>query len=123
MRLERHLPDPPAVVWAAITNRDELRSWFPCDVEVAGGRWEVGAAIVFRFSPDVTDLTLSGEVLAVDQPHLLSFTWGEEVLRFELSPHGIGCLDDGSPGIGIRGESPPMTSFRHYRRRGVTVNM
>jgi hypothetical protein len=37
------------------------------------------------------DMTLTGTVLAVDEPKLLSYTWGEdEVLRFELHPDGEG---------------------------------
>jgi uncharacterized protein YndB with AHSA1/START domain len=92
LRLERHLADPPEVVWGALTDRAQLLSWFPCDVEVVGGRWEVGAAIVFCFSPEVIDMTLHGQVLAVDELKLLSFTWGEEILRFELSPEGSGTL-------------------------------
>jgi uncharacterized protein YndB with AHSA1/START domain len=86
VRLERHLPDPPATVWRAITDREQLRSWFPCDVLVAGGSWEVGAAITFVFPPEVIDLTLTGEVLAVSEPNALAFSWGDEILRFELSP-------------------------------------
>ena len=89
VRLERTLSDPPEVVWRAITNRDELRSWFPCDVDVVGGTWRVGAAIVFRFSP-AFDMTLDGEVLAVDEPRLLSYSWGENILRFELVAEGTG---------------------------------
>ncbi len=91
VRLERHLPDPPSVVWQAITERDQLKAWFPCDVIVEGGRWEVGAAIAFPFPSDVIEMTLTGTVLAVDEPKLLSYTWGEdEILRFELSPEGDG---------------------------------
>ena len=45
VRFERQLPDPPAVVWRALTEREQLDSWFPSDVIVSGGRWEVGAAI------------------------------------------------------------------------------
>jgi len=91
VRLERRLPDPPAVVWRAITDREELKAWFPCDVIVEGGRWEVGAAITFPFPAEVMDMTLTGTVLAVDEPKLLSYTWGEdEVLRFELHPDGDG---------------------------------
>ena len=52
---------------------------------VAGGRWEVGAEISFPFPPDVIDMTLTGEVLQVDEPEILAFTWGEETLRFELA--------------------------------------
>ncbi len=36
-------------------------------------------------------MTLTGTVLAVDEPKLLSYTWGDdEVLRFELHPEGAG---------------------------------
>jgi uncharacterized protein YndB with AHSA1/START domain len=91
VRLERYLPDPPAVVWQAITDRSQLKEWFPCDVIVAGGHWEVGAAISFPFPPEVIDMTLAGTVLAVDEPKLLSYTWGDqETLRFELYPEGDG---------------------------------
>ena len=90
VRLERHLPDPPAVVWKALTEREQLRAWFPSDVIVSGGRWEVGAAITFPFPPEVIDLTLTGEVLEVDEPYVLAFTWGEDRLRFELSAEGDG---------------------------------
>ena len=90
VRLERHLPDPPAVVWQALTDREQLRSWFPCDVIVEGGRWQVGAALTFPFPPDVIDMTLTGQVLEVDEPYLLVYTWGEETLRFELAPDGDG---------------------------------
>jgi hypothetical protein len=36
------------------------------------------------------DLTLTGEVLEVDQPNALAFTWGEDTLRFELLAEGGG---------------------------------
>jgi uncharacterized protein YndB with AHSA1/START domain len=90
VRLERQLPGPPSVVWRALTDREELRSWFPCDVIVEGGRWEVGAAIIFPFPPEVIDRTLTGEVLEVDRPNALAFSWGEETLRFELTPQDHG---------------------------------
>jgi hypothetical protein len=35
-------------------------------------------------------MTLTGEVLEVDEPHRLVYTWGEETLRFELSSLGGG---------------------------------
>ena len=90
VRFERHLPDPPDVVWRALTEREQLHSWFPSDVIVSGGRWEVGAAIDFPFPPEVIDLTLTGEVLEVDEPNVLAFTWGDDTLRFELSAEGEG---------------------------------
>ena len=107
IRLERHLADPPDVVWRAITDREELRSWFPCDVEVVGGAWRVGAAIVFRFSPDVIDMTLHGRVLAVEEPSLLRYSWGEETLLFELSPEGRGTR------MTLTDELPPVIAARN----------
>jgi uncharacterized protein YndB with AHSA1/START domain len=107
VRLERVLPDPPAVVWRALTDREQLKEWFPCDVIVEGGRWEVGSAITFPFPAEVIDMTLTGEVLAVDEPKLLCYTWGEnETLRFELHPEGDGTrlvlTDELEPGAVAR---------------------
>jgi uncharacterized protein YndB with AHSA1/START domain len=90
IRLERLLADPPHVVWGALTEREQLRRWFPCDVIVSGGSWEVGAAIAFPSRPELRDLTLTGEVLEVDEPNVLAFTWGDDALRFELSREGEG---------------------------------
>jgi uncharacterized protein YndB with AHSA1/START domain len=92
VRLERRLADPPAVVWKALTEREQLRRWFPCDVVVEGGRWAPGASITFVFPPEVVDLTMTGEVQEVDEPRVLAFTWGEDALRFELTAHDGGTL-------------------------------
>ncbi len=107
VRLERHLPDPPAAVWRALTERDQLQAWFPSDVTVEGGEWRVGASITFRFPPEVIDITLVGEVLEVERPRLLAFTWGEEMLRFELSP-----LDRGTRLVLVN-ELPPSAAARN----------
>jgi uncharacterized protein YndB with AHSA1/START domain len=107
LRFERQLPDPPDVVWGALTEREQLRSWFPCDVVVGGGRWEVGAGITFQFPPDVLDLMLTGEVLEVDEPHVLAFTWGEDTLRFELSAEGDGTR------LVLTDELPPDAAARN----------
>jgi uncharacterized protein YndB with AHSA1/START domain len=107
VRLERHLSDPPPVVWQAITDRDQLRTWFPCDVVVEGGRWTVGAAISFPFPPEVMDMTLTGEVLSVDEPNFLALTWGEEILRFELSP------EDGGTRLVLVDELPAGSAARN----------
>ena len=90
VRLERRMSDPPGRVWSALTNREELRKWFPCEVVVADGDWRVGASITFPFPPEVIDMTLTGEVLSLEEPELLAFSWGEEILRFELTPDGSG---------------------------------
>ncbi len=90
VRLERLLVDPPPIVWQALTDRARLGDWFPSDVEVEGGRWVEGAAIRFVFPPEVIEMTLEGRVVEVDEPHVLSFYWGDDLLRFELSESGTG---------------------------------
>jgi len=107
VRLERQLPDPPKVVWQAITDREQLTSWFPCEVIVSGGSWQAGAAITFVFPAEVIDRTLTGEVLAADEPHLLHFTWGEETLRFELTEH------QGGTRLVLVNELPPGAAARN----------
>jgi uncharacterized protein YndB with AHSA1/START domain len=106
IRLERVLPDPPRVVWKALTEPDQLKAWFPCGVVVAGGEWEPGAAISFPFGPEPDAMTLKGEVLEVREPDALTFTWGEETLRFTLTPQGTGTLlvlvDELSPSAAAR---------------------
>lgn len=82
IRFERELPDAPDVVWRAITDRGELKAWFPCDVIVDA--WTAGAAIEFVFSEH--DMTLTGTVLEVDEPRLLAYTWGDDTLRFAVEP-------------------------------------
>jgi uncharacterized protein YndB with AHSA1/START domain len=51
VRLERRRPDPPAVVWKALTEREQLRSWVPSDVIVDGGRWESARQSPSRSGP------------------------------------------------------------------------
>ena len=82
VRFERRLRRSPSAVWRALTVREELESWFPCDVLV--DEWKVGASLRFVFrageGPD-----LNGTVLEFDEPRILAFEWGDEVLRFELT--------------------------------------
>jgi len=104
VRLERDLPDPPGAVWRALTDPEELKSWFPC--EIAAERWQVGAALSFQF-PGHAEYDMTGVVLECDEPHVLAYTWGEETLRFELTPAEGGgthlvLFDELAPGIAAR---------------------
>ena len=107
IRLERHLPDPPDVVWRALTEPDQLRAWFPSDVILRGGSWKVGTPITFPFRSEVLDLTLTGEVLEVDEPSVLALTWGDDRLRFELSP------EVGGTRLVLIDELPPDAAARN----------
>lgn len=92
LTVERRLGEPPEKVWRALTSRDQLSQWFPCDVE---GEWTVGSRLRFEFlhgeGEGLSEEDLQGEVLAVDEPRLLEFRWGTDVLKYELTPDGDGC--------------------------------
>jgi len=81
VRLERTLRQPPAVVWRALIDCEELAAWFPCDILTE--EWKVGAALRFVFRGGEWH-DLEGTVLEYDEPRVLAYTWGDDVLRFEL---------------------------------------
>jgi uncharacterized protein YndB with AHSA1/START domain len=99
LRFERHYRHPIERVWRAVTDPAEVGRWFPS--EVVGDR-QVGAELVFRDDaqraadreagePTRADgPVISGRVIAHDPPNVWSFSWGGEVLRFELTPEGEG---------------------------------
>lgn len=82
----RHLDHPPALVWRAITEPDDLVAWFPSTVE---GDRAMGATLRFVF-PGGEAPPSTGEVLAFDPPRLLEFRWDADILRFELRSDGVG---------------------------------
>jgi uncharacterized protein YndB with AHSA1/START domain len=82
LRFERHLSKPVEVVWSAVTDPVEMRSWFPTRVEI--GEWKVGAALTHHFDEHDLD-PLTGTVLEWDPPRRVSFTWGTDTIGFELT--------------------------------------
>jgi uncharacterized protein YndB with AHSA1/START domain len=86
LHFERHLPHAPETVWHALTEEQGLAAWFPTTID--GDRAE-GAALTFRFE-HVELEPMGGEMVAFEPPSLLEFTWGGDLLRFELVPDGKG---------------------------------
>lgn len=97
LRMERRLAHPPAKVWRALTEPSELSEWFPALVEVD---LRLGGRIAFFFTRGeddfVTDPDNTGRIRVFEPPRLLEYTWGAEVLRWELTDiatdSGDGCL-------------------------------
>jgi uncharacterized protein YndB with AHSA1/START domain len=92
---------PPERVFAALTDPAELEAWWgspeayrgkwTLDLRV-GGKWESHVT-----SADGTKARVHGEVLAVDPPRLLSYTWhaswdqfAKTTIRYELEPIPVG---------------------------------
>jgi uncharacterized protein YndB with AHSA1/START domain len=97
LRFERRYPHPMDRVWRAISDPAEMARWFPSNVE---GQRAVGADLAFfdeaqraaaREAGEPTrddGPELHGRVVAYDPPKVFAFTWGPELLRFELVPDG-----------------------------------
>jgi uncharacterized protein YndB with AHSA1/START domain len=100
LRFERRYRHPVERVWRAVTDPAEMSLWFPS--AVLGAR-EVGAELVFDDDAQRAAAAVAGEghrddggdhfagrVVVWDPPRVFSFTWGGELLRFELHPDGEG---------------------------------
>jgi uncharacterized protein YndB with AHSA1/START domain len=87
LRFTRRLRHDPDTVWRAITEPEQLKAWFPDSIS---GEWNVGAKLTFSgVAAAIPDF--EGEVRTVDPPRLLEFTWGPDLLRFEIEPTPDGC--------------------------------
>ncbi len=88
LRFTRELAHPPAKVWRAITEPEHLAAWFPQRIS---GDWQPGARLVFS-SREGLGPDFEGEVLTVEPPSVLEFTWGTDVIRLEIEPAGTGSV-------------------------------
>lgn len=82
LRFERHLAHDIEKVWAAITEPDQLRVWFPSTID---GDRAAGASLTFVFPPEGAPV-MEGEMRVFDPPHVIELEWGGDVLRIELTP-------------------------------------
>lgn len=80
LRFERRLAHPVQRVWRAVTEPAELAQWF-----VAPVPWTPVLGETFGEGEE------SGEIVALEEPTLLGWTWGRERYAFELSADGDGC--------------------------------
>jgi uncharacterized protein YndB with AHSA1/START domain len=87
LRFERQLAKPVDVVWRAVTDPVEMRTWFPTRIEIE--EWKAGAPLLHVFEDHDID-PLPGTVLEWDPPRRVSFTWGTDTIGFELTPRPDG---------------------------------
>jgi uncharacterized protein YndB with AHSA1/START domain len=83
----RDLRHPPAKVWTALTDPAEIDQWAP--FTASRDLTETGEAVLTMVDGDEkTDLPAT--VLRAVPPELLEYTWGDDLLRWELEPAGTG---------------------------------
>jgi uncharacterized protein YndB with AHSA1/START domain len=93
LRYHRRLAHSPGKVWRALTESEHLRHWLPCDIV---GERRSGADIELPFWPDhmttyrIDEPVLAGRINVWEPPDVFEWTWGGDVLRFELAPAGTG---------------------------------
>lgn len=90
LRFERRIAHPAEAVWSAITDPAELARWFPSGVS---GEMREGGHLRFTFEEHEVP-PMEGEVTEFDPPRSLAFSWGEDQLRFELTPTDGGAHTD-----------------------------
>lgn len=85
----RDLPHPPEKVWAALTDPGQLGQWSPYTADRDLGT--TGDATLTMVDSDAGE-HIPAEVTRADRPTLLEYTWGTDLLRWELTPTGGGTL-------------------------------
>jgi len=83
----RDLRHPPAVVWQALTDPAELDQWAPFSAE--RNLATPGETKLTMVDGD-TRMPLAATVRQAVKPSLLEYTWGDDVLRWELEPTADG---------------------------------
>jgi uncharacterized protein YndB with AHSA1/START domain len=79
----RDLHHPPDKVWAALTDPTQLREWAPFTTDRDLGR--PGEATLTMIDGEVAE-DLPATVARAEPPTLLEYTWGQDLLRWELAP-------------------------------------
>jgi len=83
--LVRELAHPPAKVWTALTDPEQLREWAPFDANRnLGSTGPVQLSTVGVPEQQRSET----QVKRADAPRLLEYSWGDQDIRWELEPFG-----------------------------------
>ena len=97
--IERRFPSPLKKMFGFVTQTRHLLSWWgPEDVHIGENNLDLsqrGPWFSVMISGDTTTHKVSGEVLAIDPPHSVTFSWGwhdendirghESIVRFDVA--------------------------------------
>lgn len=83
----RKLRHAPARVWRALTEPAEQLEWMPF---VADRTLDRKGPVVLRMTDQENGSASDGEIVTLEPHRLLSYSWGDELLTWELKPAGSG---------------------------------
>ena len=82
----RELRHAPEKVWAALTDPVEIREWAPFDTDRSLGSEGDATLTMVGDEPE----QMPAIIQRAERPRLLEYTWGPDLLRWELEPSGAG---------------------------------
>lgn len=88
IRFERRLAQGSERVWRAITDSGDLARWFPADIE--GRRAPEAPIRIVSWTERFP--RAHGRFIVYEPPRRLEYTWGDELLRWELRDESAGCV-------------------------------
>jgi uncharacterized protein YndB with AHSA1/START domain len=83
----REMKQPPARVWAALTDPAQLREWAPFDAE---RNLETAGPVLLTMAGSTSPNPIDGTVTRAVRPRVLEYTWGSDLLRWDLEPTATG---------------------------------
>jgi uncharacterized protein YndB with AHSA1/START domain len=83
----RELAHPTEQVWAALTDPAQLREWAPF---TADRSLDTEGEATLTMIDDETEEDFPAVVRRAERPQVLEYSWGDDLLRWELSPTGSG---------------------------------
>ncbi len=83
----REFRQPPVTVWEALTDPAELDQWAP--FVPARNLDATGATVLTMVDGEIREDT-PAVVRVAEAPRLLEYSWGQDLLRWELEPAGEG---------------------------------
>jgi uncharacterized protein YndB with AHSA1/START domain len=118
----RRLKRPIEKVWAALTVPERIADWL-ANVTIEPDL-RVGARFALRFK--LNDYQMSGEIVALDPPRLIAWTWPDpenpsaaSAVRFELEPDGDGCKLTLTNGALVRDDLENVAAGWHTHLEGL----
>jgi len=106
----KHFRHPPETVWSALTDPSEVSAWAPFNAN--RNLSKTGEAVLNMVGGPEPE-PLSCTVVRAEQPRLLEYTWGEDLLRWELEPTASGTRLTLSHTTGDRAWIPKVAAGWH----------